>query len=120
MSSLANWSYTFEATIWRRIRDADGGYLDGGGSPLGWHAPEAVMCDYQGGLSAKVGDIGKEIVVKNTIWTEYALANEGDRIFLGASEETVPPDSADDIKQITRFADTFERLADDYALITGA
>ncbi|WP_416413766.1 hypothetical protein [Pantoea sp. App145] len=63
--------------------------------------------------------IGKEIVVKNTIWTEYALAQEGDRILLGVSTEAEPPDSADDIRQIVQFADTFERLADDFALITG-
>nr|WP_310616689.1 hypothetical protein [Pantoea cypripedii] len=119
MSSIGNWICTFQATIWRRIRDADGGYLDGGGNPLGWNAPEAVMCDYQGGLSSKIGDLGKEIVVKNTIWTEYALAQEGDRILLGISAEAEPPDDADDIRQIVQFADTFERLADDFALITG-
>lgn len=119
MSEVARWSYTFQATIWRRIRNADGEYLDGGGSPLGWMPPEVVMCDYQGGLSAKVGDVGKEIVVKNTVWTEYALALEGDRILLGTSITAEPPDEADDIKQITQFADTFERIADDFALITG-
>jgi hypothetical protein len=30
-----------------------------------------------------------------------------------------PPDEADEIRQIVQFADTFERLADDFALITG-
>ena len=102
MSSVANWSYTATATIWRRIRDADGSDTDGGGQPYGWEAPIAILCDYQGGLSAKIGDLGREIVVKNTIWTEYATARE-----------------ADEIRQIVQFADTFERLADDFALITG-
>jgi hypothetical protein len=27
-------------------------------------------------VSAKIGDLGREIVVKNTIWTEYATARE--------------------------------------------
>jgi hypothetical protein len=31
--------------------------------------PETIMCDYIGGLSAKLGSIGKEVVVKNTVWT---------------------------------------------------
>ncbi len=76
MSSVANWSYTATATIWRRIRDADGSDTDGGGQPYGWEAPIAILCDYQGGLSAKIGDLGRELVVKNTIWTEYATARE--------------------------------------------
>jgi hypothetical protein len=50
MSSVANWSYTATATIWRRIRDADGSDTDGGGQPYGWEAPIAILCDYQGGL----------------------------------------------------------------------
>lgn len=35
MSSIASWSYTATATIWRRIRDADGSDTDGGGQPYG-------------------------------------------------------------------------------------
>ncbi len=48
MSSVANWSYTATATIWRRIRDADGSDTDGGGQPYGWEAPIAILCDYRG------------------------------------------------------------------------
>lgn len=81
--------------------------------------PIAILCDYQGGLSAKIGDLGREIVVKNTIWSEYAEAKEGDYILIGASTDTAPPDEADEIRQVIRYADTFERLADDYAILTG-
>ena len=108
MSATANWSYTATATIWRRIRDADGSDTDGGGQPYGWEAPIAILCD-----------LGRELVVKNTIWTEYATAREGDYILIGASTDAAPPDEADEIRQIVQFADTFERLADDFALITG-
>ncbi len=73
----------------------------------------------EGGLSAKIGDLGREIVVKNTIWTEYETAREGDYILIGTSTDAAPPDEADEIRQIVQFADTFERLADDFALITG-
>jgi len=113
LSSIASWSYTATATIWRRIRDADGSDTDGGGQPYGWEAPIAILCDYQGGLSAKIGDLGREI------WSEYAEAKEGDYILIGASTDTAPPDEADEIRQVIRYADTFERLADDYAILTG-
>lgn len=43
----------------------------------------------------------------------------GDYILIGASTDAAPPDEADEIRQIVQFADTFERLADDFALITG-
>ncbi|MBM7346057.1 hypothetical protein [Pantoea coffeiphila] len=119
MSRAASWSYTATATIWRRIRDADGSDTDGGGQPYGWESPIAILSDYQGGLSAKIGDIGREIVVKNTIWSEYAEARQGDYILIGASSASVPPAEADEIRQVIRFADTFERIADDFALITG-
>jgi hypothetical protein len=41
----------------------------------------------------------------------------GDYILIGASTDAAPPDEADEIRQIVQFADTFERLADDFALI---
>ncbi|SQC08990.1 Uncharacterised protein [Klebsiella pneumoniae] len=63
-------------------------------------APIAILCDYQGGLSAKIGDLGRELVVKNTIWTEYATARDGDYILIGASTDAAPPDEADEIRQI--------------------
>jgi hypothetical protein len=47
---------------------------------------KTIMCTI-GGLSAKLGSIGKEVVVKNTFWTEYALADEGDYLLIGVSAE---------------------------------
>ena len=119
MSAAANWSYTAIATLWRRSRDADGSTTDGGGQPYGWNAPVSILCDYQGGLSSKIGDLGRELVVKNTVWTEYDQAEEGDYLLIGESTAAKPPADADEIRQIVRFADTFDRLTDDYALITG-
>jgi hypothetical protein len=58
------------------------------GAILSTHTnPETIMCDYIGGLSAKLGSIGKEVVVKNTFWTEYALADEGDYMLIGVATE---------------------------------
>ena len=115
MSSVANWSYTATATIWRKLEGNDE-Y----GDPLGYAAPEIILCDYIAGLSAKIGSLGKEVVVKNTFFTEYALANQGDYIFIGESNEADPVVAgADEIRAVTRWGDTLERLTDDWALITG-
>ncbi|KAB0849157.1 hypothetical protein B7T06_06330 [Cronobacter sakazakii] len=115
MSSVANWSYTATATIWRKLEGKDE-Y----GDPLGYSEPEQILCDYEGGLSKRIGSLGSEIVVKNTIWTEFALADAGDYILIGASVEADPVIAgADEVRQVIRYADTFERLADDFAIITG-
>lgn len=123
MSSAASWSYTATATIWRKLEGNDE-Y----GDPLGYAEPEQIMVDYEGGLSRKVagvsaamGNLGSEVVVKNTFWTEYAQANEGDYLLIGESALHDPLEAgADQLIQVIRYADTFERTADDYALITGA
>lgn len=114
MSSAANWSYTAAATIWRNLGN------DKYGDPIGYSAPEVIMVDYIAGLSAKIGSIGTEVVVKNTFFTEYALAREKDYILIGESELADPVEAgADEIRAVTRWGDTLERLADDWALITG-
>lgn len=114
MSSVANWSYTATATIWRSLGK------DEAGDPLGYAAPEQILCDYEGGLSKKLASLGAEIVVKNTVWTEFALADAGDYLLIGESAEADPVVAgADEVRQVIRYADTFERLADDYAILTG-
>ncbi|ENF6041339.1 hypothetical protein ABRV10_003369 [Citrobacter amalonaticus] len=115
MSATASWSYTATATIWRKV-----GGNDEIGDPLGYAEPEQILCDYEGGLSKKLASLGEEIVVKNTVWTEFALATAGDYLLIGVSTEVDPVVAgADEVRQVVRYADTFERLADDYAIITG-
>ncbi|MCK1065077.1 hypothetical protein [Pluralibacter gergoviae] len=114
MSSAASWSYTAAATIWRNLGN------DKYGDPIGYSEPEVILCDYEGGLSNRIGSLGSEIVVKNTVWTEYALAAAGDYLLIGESSESDPVAAgADEVRQVIRYADTFERLADDYAVLTG-
>jgi len=115
VSSLANWSYTAQATIWKPLGSNEYG------DSLGWSEPLVIACDYEGGLSKRLGDIGGEKVVKNTIWSEYALADTGDYILIGVSTELDPITAgADEVMQAIRYADTFERSADDFAILTGA
>jgi len=116
MSELARWSYTGKATFWKRLVGQNEM-----GDPLGFAAPVVVDCGYQGGLSKRLGSIGAERVVKNTVWTEFAGADTGDYILIGVSAEPDPLKAgADEVMQAVRFEDTFDRLADDFAIITGA
>lgn len=114
MSSVANWSYTAVATVWKTL-----GFSESGDS-LGYSEPVAILCDYEGGLSKRIGSLGSEIVVKNTIWTEYTGAEAGDYILIGTSADPDPINAgADEVRQVVRYADTFDRIADDFAIITG-
>ncbi|ELY6222685.1 hypothetical protein SNQ36_004205 [Cronobacter sakazakii] len=116
MSEIARWSYTGKATFWKRL-EGQNDY----GDPLGFAAPVVIDCGYEGGLSKRLGDIGAERVVTNTFWTEYALADTGDYILIGISTEPDPlVAGADEVMQAVRFEDTFDRLVDDWAIITGA
>lgn len=119
MSSLARWSYTAKATIWRVEGENEYGTKT-------FHPPEVISCDYgldtktAGLLSIGISGIGSEFSISNTFWTEYADASQGDFIIIGESSELDPIKAgANEIKHITRYADTFERQADDYALMTG-
>lgn len=113
MTIEANWSYTAKATIWRSSGTNE--FND----PT-FLAPEIFYCDYQGGVSGKVGDIGLTISDATTIWSEYANAAVGDYIMIGESAEASPPVAgAHKVMFVTRYADTFHRTADDYAIITG-
>ncbi|PHM23706.1 hypothetical protein [Xenorhabdus ehlersii] len=114
MSSVASWGYTAPCTFWKLLG------TDEYGRPLGYETPQIILCDYQGGLSSKISGIGTELVAKNTFWTEFANASTGDYILIGESSNPNPIEAdADEIKHIVRYADTFERTADDYALVTG-
>ncbi|WP_413498944.1 hypothetical protein [Buttiauxella gaviniae] len=114
MSNAANWSYTAQATVWKTL-----GYSESGDN-LGYSAPIQILCDYEGGLSKRIGSIGAEIVVKNTIWTEFTGAASGDYILIGTSTDADPLNAgADEVRQVIRYADTFERIAEDIAIITG-
>lgn len=112
MSSAANWAYTAIATIWCVIGENEYGTKT-------FYPPKLICCDYGLDSAIRLGDIGTGFVIKNTFWTEYSGANQGDFILIGKSLELDPIKAgADEIKHIIRYADTFERLADDYALIT--
>ena len=112
MSSISRWAYTAKATVWRVASD------DEYGAKV-FYPPEIIYCDYGGDISKKIGAIGIGFAVKNTFYTEYDVANNGDYILLGESSAADPVSAgADEIKHIIRYADTFDRASDDFGLIT--
>ncbi|MDR4898163.1 hypothetical protein RF656_15635 [Yersinia kristensenii] len=115
MSAAANWSYTAIATFWKQLGIADNG------DPLGYAPPVQILCDYGGDARGRIGSIGVEINIKNVFWTEFFGAEKGDYILIGPSDNPDPVAAgADEVMHVIRYADTFDRVADDFAIITGA
>lgn len=80
-------------------------------------APVVIDCDYSAKAERVTRSNGVEFVAKMTIYTERATIQPGDRIMLGASSATDPiAAGADEVQAVDRFADTFARQADDYAV----
>ena len=114
MSEIGRWAYTAPCTFWRNLGFAENG------DPLGWSTPEIIMCEYQGGLSAKITNVGTEITVNNTFWTEFSEAKKGDYMLIGVSDIADPIEAgADEVMRSLQYGDTFDRLDDDWVILTG-
>lgn len=118
MTSAANWSYTTTATIWKK--GAKNEYNE-----FEYAAPVTISCDY-GFVSgntqgAVIAAIGREVIVKNTFWTEYADTVAGDYILLGISTLASPIEAeADEIIVVTNYGNTLSREElPDFMLVTG-
>ena len=119
MSAAANWSYTSKATVWPRLE------RDDWTGALTYGPPSAFACDYSskamrstdaGGSSPLTG---VELALKQVIYTERADIKQGDMLLIGASA-TLDPIAAGavEVRTVTRDADTFDGIADDYAIET--
>lgn len=113
MSASARWANTATATLWPIA------------SPPGWTgvasfgAPVTFRCDYQGKTMLSTNSVGREFVSRLQLYTERAGIKEGDRVLIGASSAQNPATAgAFEVKGITRYADTFDRKADDYVVMT--
>lgn len=118
MSAAAAWSYTAVATLWPLLgRDDWTGAVTYG-------APQAVACDYSAKAERRTMDggsnsVGIEFITKQIIYTERADIKRGDRILIGESTSLDPVAAgAAEVRTVTRNADTFDRLADDYEVAT--
>jgi hypothetical protein len=112
MSASASWSYTATATLWAlRSRDGWTGLQ-------AFDAPVQIACDYQAESKTRTDSKGREYVSRLVVYTERAGIKQGDRLLLGPSTVADPMtvDSVE-VRDVTRFADTFDRLRDDYEVL---
>jgi len=109
MSSAAAWSFTATATLWARQS------RDGWSGVQAFDAPVQFACDYQAEAKTRTDSKGREFVSRLVIYTERAGIKQGDRVMLGTSTAADPMtvDSVE-VRDVVRYADTFERLRDDY------
>lgn len=113
MSAAASWSYTSRATLWART-----GRDDWTGQ-AGYAVPVQIVCDYTA-ESLRVTDAkGIEFTTKQIIFTERADIKQGDMILIGVSALADPiAAGAMEVRAVTRYADTFDQVADDYRVMT--
>ncbi len=113
MSAASSWSYTAKATHWALLgRDDWSGQLT-------FAPPVVIDCDYGAKAERRTDAKGVEFVSRQQIFTEFADAKQGDYILIGKSGEENPITAgAHEIRAITRHADTFDRLADDFEIAT--
>lgn len=113
MSAAASWSYTATATVWPFLgRDDWTGALSFG-------APSSFACDYSAEAKTMIDDTGVEFVTRQTLWTERADIKRGDRVLIGASAAVDPVAAgAVEVRAVKRSADTFDRKADDFTVMT--
>ncbi|MFD2756386.1 hypothetical protein [Comamonas terrae] len=113
MSASASWSYTAKATLWPLLGRDDWAGQDAFGAPV------AFDCDYSAKAERRVNARGVEFVTRQLIYTEFAQAKQGDFVLIGESTATDPVAAgALEIRAITRYADTFDRAADDFEIAT--
>lgn len=113
MSSAANWSYTARATHWPKIGRDDWSGVDTFGPPVSFD------CDYSAKAERRTDSLGVEFVSSQIIYTERASIQPGDRVMLGELSEANPiAAGASIVRAVARHADTFERIADDYEVVT--
>lgn len=113
MSAAAAWSYTAVATLWPLLgRDDWTGAVTYG-------APQVVACDYSAKAERRTDALGVEFTTRQIIYTERADIKRGDRIVIGTSVSLDPVAAgAAEVRSVQRYADTFDRLADDYEVAT--
>ncbi len=113
MSSAARWSYTATATLWPLLA------RDGVSGGAQYGAPVPVRCDYASKSMTRRNAQGREIVVSQVIYTERADIKQGDRVLIGASTAADPiAAGAVEVLDVARNADTLDRKADDFEVMT--
>ena len=112
MSSLARWSHTSTATHWPKT-----GFDDWTGATT-YGAPVTFACDYSAESVRMTDAQGIEFTSRQIIHTERATIVQGDMVLIGVHAGDPITAKAFEVRAVTRFADTFENLADDFKVAT--
>ena len=119
MSASAAWSFAAKATHWKLLgRDDWSGQIT-------FAPPVTFDCDYKSEAvrAADAGgtkpETGVELALRQVLYTEYSEVKQGDYVLIGESAEADPiAAGAAEVRTVVRDADTFDRLADDYRILT--
>jgi len=113
MSSIASWSYSAQATLWPWLGRADWGGVETFGPPV------VIACDYSAESKRMTDAKGVEFTTRQILYTERADIKQGDRVLIGVSAVADPiVAGAFEVRSVLRNADTFERVADDFEVVT--
>lgn len=113
MSAAASWSYTSKATLWPLLARSDWTGAKTFGPPV------VFDCDYSAESVRMTDDLGIEFTSREILHTERADIKQGDMVLIGASAVADPVAAgAFEVRSVTRFADTFDKLADDWKVAT--
>lgn len=112
MSAAASWSYTSQATHWPLT-----GVDDWTGAKT-YGAPVVFACDYSAESVRMTDANGVEFTSRQIIHTERASITQGDMVLIGEHSGDPLTAGAFEVRAVTRFADTFDGLADDFKVAT--
>lgn len=112
MSASSAWSYTSKFTHWALT-----GSDDWTGAKT-YSAPAVYDCDYSAESKRMTDAKGIEFTSRQTIYTEFAEAKQGDMVLIGDHTGDPITAKAFEVRSVLRSADTFDGLADDYEVIT--
>lgn len=109
MSEAARWANTAKATWWALSSRTAGTRV-----PT-YAAPVLIACDYGTESAPMFNEAGDPIAVNMSVHTEEARIKIGDMLMIGVSALADPAAAgAREVRAKARYADTFDRLKDDY------
>lgn len=112
MSAAAAWSYTSQATHWPLAG------LDDWTGAKTYGPPVVFACDYKAESARMTDAKGVEFTTRQIIYTERASIAQGDMVAIGEHSGDPLTAGALEVRAVTRYADTFDQLADDFKVMT--
>jgi hypothetical protein len=113
MSAAASWSYTSLATLWVWLGRDDWSGVETFDLPL------SFACDYSAESVRMTDAKGVEFTTRQILYTDLPGIKQGDRVLIGESLVVDPiAAGAFEVRSVTRYADTFDNVAEDFKLAT--